>query len=244
MLSHGAEEALWAQNVDEEKGWYDFDKAPGRRESGLCWAITAANLIAWWQDCREAQLPKDVPTGHDVWQTYKRSFTNNGSDPDEGIRWWYCGQYEPQSPPDGTLVAKLREGVAGAFYGEDGEKLYQSVLYRGRGKQVNAASLMRVLYDGFRAGHAFWIGVSYTKPNGGRSTHSLTLWGAVFETAEGAAPRVVAVYIADSDDGCRQLHRIDIQEKNGMLQFHCPDHPLYGQIKDIVVDTYSALRAQ
>lgn len=241
-------EALWAAGVDTEKGWYDFNKARNGQESELCWAITAANLIAWWQDnLPSGELPANTPTGESVWDVYRSSFSNSGSDPDQGMRWWLNGKYEPsEAGSEAKFASVIREGVGAYYAAKDGgnDTLLWKILYRGRGGEVTARTLSDAFYNGFSRGDAFWIGVNYYKPNGDLFMHALTVWGVEYELNQDGTPRITAIQMADSDDGARCLHRIRIKEEAGMLKFDCPEHPLYGRIGDITITTYAALIAE
>jgi len=238
-------QTLWATGVSEKEGWYDFNKAADGTESGLCWAITASNLIAWWQNVAGAdQLPANVPMGQEVWQTYRTSFTNEGSDPDQGMRWWFSGKYEPTPPATGEQCAAVTRSGVGGYYAhipEGGDSFLWNLLSRGRGSQVNAQTLSRAFIDGFSAGNAFWIGVSYYRRNGSRHTHSLNVWGADIQTHPNGSQTLIAIYITDSDDGITHLHRIPVTTLNNNLIFHCPTHPLYAKIGTIIITTYTSM---
>lgn len=240
-----AVQTLWAAGVNSETGWYDFNKNHGGEESRLCWAITASNLIAWWQDNQEtAELPPGVPMGEAVWHTYRASFNNDGSDPDQGVRWWFTGGYEPTRPATGESCAVITNSAAGAYYKHSAEdaSLLRKLFYRGRGADVTARTFSQAVYAGLLAGDAFWIGVAYNRPDGSRATHSLTMWGADVELGADGSPAVVAIYMTDSDDGARVLHRIPLQTVDGMPDFVCPEHPLYGKIGKITITTYTGMR--
>lgn len=241
-------EALWSAGVNAEQGWYDFNKSRNGAESELCWAITAANLIAWWQDnLPSGELPANTPTGESVWDIYRSSFSNQGSDPDQGMRWWLNGKYQPSdSGSEAKFASVIREGVGAYYTAKDGgdDTLLWKILYRGRGGEVTARTLSDAFYNGFSRGDAFWIGVNYYKPNGDLFMHALTVWGVEYEMNADGTPRITAIQMADSDDGAHCLHRIKIKEEAGMLKFDCPEHPLYGRIGDITITTYAALIAE
>lgn len=74
-------ETLWAAGVNEQGGWYDFNKSPDRSDSELCWAITAANLLAWWQEQRADVVCPAIPQKEKVWQVVRDSFNNEGGGP-------------------------------------------------------------------------------------------------------------------------------------------------------------------
>ncbi|MBR5214209.1 MAG: IdeS/Mac family cysteine endopeptidase [Akkermansia sp.] len=239
-------ETYWATGVSQESGWYDFNKARNGAQSELCWAICASNLIAWWQNAREEQdLPPNIPMGDEVWEVVKNSFTNEGSDPDQGLRWWFSGKYEPMTPATGEACAAVTTDTTGGYYQDyrgDGERFIWNLLYRMRGSQVNNLTVSQALYDGFRRGDAFWVGVEYYRHDGNQYTHSLSVWGVDAELKEDGTPRITAIYMTDSDDRCRYLHRIPLKEENGMLKFDCTDHPLYGPIGDITITNYTGMK--
>ena len=232
-------ETLWAEGVNEQGGWYDFNKSPDRSDSELCWAITAANLIAWWQEHRADVLRPGIPQKDKVWQVVRESFNNEGSDPDEAMNWWFSGEYKPQQSTNGLPNAVVLRQDTGAYYpGMDWRKM----LYRDRSPQVSAATFTRAFTEGFRRGDAFWVGVSFLKPDGQRYTHAITVWGVDCEQDETGEVRLTALYMADSDDRRRALHRIPLREKEGSLMFDCSHHPIYGRIGDITVNNYTGLR--
>lgn len=101
---------VWANGVNEDGGWYDVNKsslADGHVESNMCYAASAANLIAWWQN-GEYGVSSDAPTDiNDIWNT----FVSNNLTADEGgdtlsaINWWVSGVYAPLNE-DGTYAEK------------------------------------------------------------------------------------------------------------------------------------------
>ncbi len=248
MCSNLSAETLWAAGVSPTTGWHDINKsktAGAQGDNGLCWAIAAANLIDWWQQQRTEPLPQGTPTGAGVWQVFRASFTNAGSDPDQAIRWWFTGEYTPMDP---TGSAQLINPSAGGYYRDhaltQGGDVTQRLLYFRRSDTVNAQNLTQAMYEGFRRGDAFWIGVVYIRPDGNRYTHSLSVWGVDAETDTTGQPRISAIYMTDSDDGAHYLHRIPTRVEDGMLIFDCDSHPLYGQIGRITINTYTGMRTQ
>ena len=230
---------LWSAGVTAETGWFDFNKTHEKGEQGddlLCWAVVASNLLAWWQQQNSALVPQAAPSGAAVWQHYRQSFENEGSDPDQGIRWWFSGEYTRPRLSGGGFCAALREGAGAGYYRESGFTVEQ-LIYNGRGAAVTAESLTAALLRGFRRGDAFWVGVSLRKPDGRRFMHSINLWGI-----EEEEDRITAVYMCDSDDRQETLHRIPVVEVEGMLYLDCTGHALYGRLGRVVIDTYTGLR--
>ena len=230
---------LWSAGVTAETGWFDFNKTHEKGEQGddlLCWAVAASNMLAWWQQQNPAMVPQGTPQEEAVWNTFRASFGNEGGDPDQGMRWWFDGQYARQNPGGGMRCAARREEATGCYYRETGPAP-ESLLYNGRGSVVTAESLTAALLRGFRRGDAFWLGVSLRKPDGRRFMHSINVWGI-----EEEADRILAVYMCDSDDRQVALHRIPVVEREGMLYLDCTGHALYGRLGRVVIDTYTGLR--
>ncbi|MBQ7024313.1 MAG: IdeS/Mac family cysteine endopeptidase [Akkermansia sp.] len=104
-LSHAAE--VWAPGVSWEGGWYDFNKyAKGGVSNGtstylkddslMCWAVSAANVIAWWQEQNNIKSEYDystsiIPQGKDVHQTFVAVFNDVGGNPAQAFQWWING---------------------------------------------------------------------------------------------------------------------------------------------------------
>ena len=237
-----ADETLWAAGVTRESGWNDIDKT-GPADSGFCWGIAATNLIAWWQEQHRTEVPPGTPMGKDIWQVFRQSFSNEGSDPDQAIRWWFSGEYTPMQPESS---ARIIAPEAGGYYRQQelvrGGDVAARLLYCGRSDTVTARSLTHALHSGLRNGDAFWIGVYYYRPDGRRYTHSLNVWGIDCHTKEDGSPCIRAIYMTDSDDRRRHLHRIPLREEAGMLIFDCAGHPLYGPIGRITINTYTGMR--
>ena len=92
-----------ASGLSEENGvisgWYDAEKTEkkGDVDDPMCYAASAANILAWWQQGSNA-LPSDAPTKlDDIWNTFK----NNNQLHDTGgtfhfaVNWWLSGVYAP-----------------------------------------------------------------------------------------------------------------------------------------------------
>jgi hypothetical protein len=93
---------VWAQNVNRDGGWYDVNKTSleeGHRESLMCYAASASNLIAWWQNIYyESQMPGTTPPGvDDIWKKYldNNLVPESGGNPLAAINWWISGVYAP-----------------------------------------------------------------------------------------------------------------------------------------------------
>lgn len=235
-------ETIWAAGVSQEKGWYDINKRfmPGPQgDDKLCWAIAAANLLAWWQEQNPELVPAGTPQGRQIWHTFAAAFENEGGDPDLGLRWWFSGIYHHDNRITGR--ARLMDAGLGGYF-RRGPVAPELVIYNGRGPMVTEHTLNDVLLRGFRRGDAFWLGASCRKPDGRLFTHSINVWGIDVETDAQGNSLVTAIYMCDSDDHARCLHRIPIRRARGMLAFDCPEHPLYGRLGLVTLDTYTGVR--
>ncbi len=61
---------VWVNGVDESGGWHDANKVngyDGEADDNMCYAASAANLIAWWQE--NSNLTSSAPKGSDnIWK--------------------------------------------------------------------------------------------------------------------------------------------------------------------------------
>lgn len=100
------------------------------------------------------------------------------------MRWWFTGGYEPTRPATGESCAVITNSAAGAYYKHSAEdaSLLRKLFYREAGADVTARTFSQAVYAGLLAGDAFWIGVAYNRPDGSRATHSLTMWGRMWNS--------------------------------------------------------------
>lgn len=230
----------WARGVCEQSGWRDFNKSFNGKDDLQCWAITAANLIDWWQELHADTLPAGTPRGEEILRTFTQSFANDGSDPDEGISWWFTGEYKPGRDNCAALLPDCPGGYLKSLL-LPGQKLQRTLLTQMREEQVTAESATKALIDGAQKGAAFWIGVSYTSPKGRPAMHSLNVWGVKYDTTEDGTRQLCGIWIADSDDRVTGLSYVPLKSEGGLLVFNCQEHPIYSRIRDIRIDTITIL---
>ena len=96
MPAHAETTTLWVNGVSEESGWYDANKENPRAEDAdnkLCFAASAANLVAWWQSqyVVDAATPNTIDA---IWATYKNAaVADEGGDTHGAVQWWISGVY-------------------------------------------------------------------------------------------------------------------------------------------------------
>lgn len=230
----------WARGVCVQSGWRDYNKKFDGSDNEQCWAITAANLIDWWQDLHKDKLPPNTPQGEEILRTFTKSFSNAGSDPDEGISWWFTGDYKPGRDDCATLLPDCPGGYLKSILPTK-QELRSTLFTAIRGEQVTVERATDLLIDGAQNGAAFWIGVSYISPKGKPGMHSLNVWGIKYDTTIDGSHHVCGIWIADSDDHMTGLYYVPIKKEDDCLVFNCPEHPIYGRIPSIKIDTLTRL---
>ena len=80
-------------------GWHDAEKTKeNEADDNMCYAASAANLLAWWYNNSGKAVASDAPTElNAIWSTF---VNNNQSFADGGIahcaiNWWISGVYAP-----------------------------------------------------------------------------------------------------------------------------------------------------
>ena len=236
-LSHAAE--VWAPGVSMEGGWYDFNKyAKGGESNGtsgylkddslMCWAVSAANVIAWWQEQNNIQSENwysTIPQGKDVHQTFVAVFDNVGGNPAQAFQWWINGtkngsiDYLPQRtnfPDDDESSWTSIDGKTyypNNFYsgGFLTDAYYTSTpLYNIAADPVTIANTKlttngqsitlqsRAIVEALESGYALSLEVNPNDETTGK--HAITLWGVEYTEAANGDITLTKAYITDSDD--------------------------------------------
>ena len=234
-LSHAEE--VWAPGVSREGGWYDFNKyAKGGVSNGtsdvlkddslMCWAVSAANVIAWWQEQNNIQSEYDnnasiIPQGKDVHQTFVAVFDNDGANPASAFQWWINGS--TQNLPKRTYFSDDDES---SWTSIDGNTYYPGNFYNGgfltstqytstpfyniaadpvtiadtklatNGESTTLQS--RAIVEALESGYALSLEVN--TEDGTVGEHAITLWGVEYTEAENGDITLTKAYITDSDD--------------------------------------------
>lgn len=236
-LSHAAE--VWAPGVSMEGGWYDFNKyAKGGDSNGtsgylkddslMCWAVSAANVIAWWQEQNSIKSEYDystIPQGKDIHQTFVAVFNNVGGNPAQAFQWWINGtqggtiDYLPQRtdfPDDDESSWTSIDGSTyypGNFYsgGFLTNAYYTSTpFYNIAADPVTIANTKlatngqsitlqhRAIVEALKSGYALSLEVN--TEDGTVGEHAITLWGVEYTEAANGDITLTKAYITDSDD--------------------------------------------
>lgn len=248
-------DSVWAPGVSEKGGWYDFNKfsegapayttnSPDSRytdDSGLCWAASAANVIAWWQEQNKVtsvytDMGRMIPQGKDIYQTYVSVFDNDGGDPANAIKWWVDGSATPVKKTDfGNDGSPYWTSVDGDLYCaehySDGAFLtspYHTPTpfysFDGNPVTIQAANIAhnsltvqsRAIVEALQSGYVLALEVN---TNGGSiGTHAITLWGVEYNEDTNGDISLTKAYITDSDDYGTRLVAYSVDIKGNLYR--------------------------
>lgn len=185
--------SVWVRGVTAEGGWHDADKSLDK-DGDLCWATTAANMVAWWQGLhpRETAAGK-VPRGlAAVWQEFRNAFRDGLGSTYYCLRWWLAGERPPEQMKLAPQ-AQAHRGYGPAPLREQDLIMYKAPEFDGSGDI--SATLRGLLEKGYSValGLRKFDAQHYVKPGG----HMISLWGLDYDDATGTVTRL---YVTDSDD--------------------------------------------
>ncbi len=205
---------VWAQGVSIETGWYDankIDNNDGDADDLMCYAASAANQIAWWQNSAYGKnLSSSAPQGIDaIWQTYVDSNQewNQGGDPAAAINWWISGVYAPSTDAqwERYYAEKLKEELPltlpvtnGYYYDQYGltsqdlaDFIFDAWIYGEWSKDGAAEIDFKKLFE---SGACISLTICFPGPDSDLG-HAITLWGV--EYVNGVLTKL---WLTDSDD--------------------------------------------
>lgn len=187
----------WVQGVSRDGGWYDVNKTftSADDDSLMCWAASASNVLAWWQDNNPqyVALSPDAPKSADaIWQSFKDAFANGGGIPAYGMLWYLQGDYNAKMFP------AFDEGgeALGGYFAEAITRIYDDypieLILDGMEKYNSATYVSRYIKAALQLGYAVSLGIY-----GDNMAHAVTLWGIDFNEE---TQMVEHMFLTDSDD--------------------------------------------
>ena len=193
----------WANGLKEVDGeitgWVDINKSSledGQPEANMCYAASAANLVAWWQQGDYALESNAPTTTEEIWKEYTDAASDQGAKYwDEGgdtlsaINWWISGVYAPLSQ---TVENEWAPADDPAW------KRYHSP----REEAVESEPLSPTLPNDLEGGYYFDL---YELTQNQLTQALIEVWG--YEE-----PGETANAIADEDDGPQNARDIDFAE--------------------------------
>lgn len=212
----------WAKGVDANGGWYDVDKTNDANDDGMCYAASASNLIAWWQNMQPS-VPSGTPTKvDDIFNKYIKASASGGTlggDTGWALAWWISGVYLPETATEAArwVVPNVRpeadssdlEAFEGYYASQLGLTAEQMVQFCGvHTEEREGTSFVTSSYSpsygkvGERnfgtlltSGYGIGLGLEYTK-DGKTCGHAVTLWGAEYD----GSGNLEKLWLTDSDD--------------------------------------------
>ena len=218
---------------DADKTGYPF------QDSGLCWAATCSNLIAWWEVQNADTLLPNTPTEHQqIWDRYRLTFQNFGGDIAQGLDWWLTGDYAKGE--DKELKPWLGDYVNGMKTLSPADAgFYQESLWRGEVDKLDIYDLIPAQHASVQAfsmalvsaiNQGYGVGLSWVYPSifeGQPPTgHAVTVWGAEYDTQTNL---LTALYLTDSDNAHKEegLVRVEITAQgNTFVETARPSHSI------------------
>ncbi len=219
----------WTNGADEKGGWYDANKIDpddGDADDNMCYAASAANLIAWWQNSEvgstlSSEAPRKLGA---IWEAFKDANQDieSGGEALSSINWWISGVYSPASREDadgweryyvksedwgGDILDVTLKGFDGYYY--DRYNLNQSKL---SDLLVDMAmcgeSFVKINFaELLTRGCCISLGIEYVDDDGEEAMgHAITLWGVEYNENG----TLTTMWITDSDDMEEKLIKVAV----------------------------------
>lgn len=197
-------DTVWTHGVTAEGGWYDANKThaddgiedgmwnityPNKDPNGaktddkMCYAASAANLLAWWQ--AQYQPVDGVPQGVDnIWKTFvDNSLKDSGGTMPAAVQWWLTGNDNSSNTDLSTTDGFYKSYTAGQeLFDTTKDNLFISTI----------SATRQALVDALNGGKGVSLLTKNLKSGGG---HALTLWGLEYENGV-----ITKMWLTDSDD--------------------------------------------
>lgn len=203
---------FWVSGVTEESGWHDANKIDndgGDVDDNMCYAASAANLIAWWQE--NSNLSSSAPTKvDDIWNTFvnnaDETYREEGGEALSAINWWISGVYFPQKDADysryyvpedyldeDSVLNQSLTTFNGYYYDQYGltqENLGNFLAHEWIAEEAEEEIDFLGMING---GMAITLAI-YSDKNT-NFAHAITLWGVEYVNGE-----LTRLWLTDSDD--------------------------------------------
>lgn len=219
----------WADGVSETGGWYDANKVDnndGDADDNMCYAASASNLIAWWQNGEAGSaLTTSAPTElNNIWQSFigANQHWDEGGEALSSINWWISGIYCPESREDAEAwerfyvksedyMSELTSVTLAPFEGYyyDQYALSQKHLadFMVDFSMISQAITEVDFADLLQTGCGVTLAVATIGENGeSENGHAITLWGVEYDE-DG---KLKTIWITDSDDGNHELVKVSV----------------------------------
>ncbi len=212
-------DSVWAPGVSVDGGWYDFNKVRGNQwyndDASLCWAASAANVIAWWQEQNKVKGDNQyqtIPQGEDVWKTFVGVSKNVGKNPNVAFDWWINGttttpdwadSWDKDANPtwtgiDGTEYHPYTYTTGGIL---THQQFNSYPLYDTKLNPVTIVTSYTDIYDyskkiidAISSGYALTLSVREG------ADHAFSLWGVEYDIIDDSKYLINKIWVTDSND--------------------------------------------
>ncbi|MDR2171968.1 MAG: fibronectin type III domain-containing protein [Planctomycetaceae bacterium] len=176
---------------------YDAEKYMTNIDSNLCWAASAANMLAYtnWGDVNGFQNEDDI------FDYFRDNFTNEGSNQFLGFEWFFTGEYGTGFNTNVPDLAQVTNPNSGGLYFD--EISWQNYALLSNGQVISEypddfkVSDMQNIKNKFDENFAIGLGIALRNGGGG---HAITMWGFVYDTSKTGNDYYVSLLISDSDN--------------------------------------------
>ena len=193
----------WVPGTSREGGWYDVNKTFSQEfpDSQMCWAASASNMLAWWQDhnpeYNDLAAMNTPRGGQEIFDTFKTAYENDGGIQAYGILWYLQGDTNEDYLPPLTEEGK----EMGGYYGNAITQIYSERpislgLYNVQGAN-SAFGVSEFLKECIVNGYSVGLGIYGKTIDGKDIAHAVTLWGIDYNEE---TQMIETMYLTDSDD--------------------------------------------
>lgn len=228
-----AEDIWWpgVEGTPSEYGGYDLKGATAtykHNSSGtnpgdtpdydMCWGVTAANQIAWWQEQMEQNgaliIPKNAPRGNQVWEELRTMWKNHGYWVPMGIQHWLHGSencgYISMTEKSNVLT---EQGLAfGGYYPRVAQANFFRELYIDTANGYhNETALINVLRCSGNNQATSYAGISAQVKEMLEDG-----WSITFSTSSTASNHAMTVFGFEFDDSTGLIDKFYYSDNNNM----------------------------
>ena len=227
-------EDIWWPGVEatpSEYGGYDLKGATAtykHNSSGtnpgdtpdydMCWGVTAANQIAWWQEQVEQNgaliIPENAPRGNQVWEELRTMWKNHGYWVPMGIQHWLHGSencgYISMTEKSNVLT---EQGLAfGGYYPRVAQANFFRELYIDTANGYhNETALINVLRCSGNNPETSYAGISAQVKEMLEDG-----WSITFSTSSTASNHAMTVFGFEFDDSTGLIDKFYYSDNNNM----------------------------
>lgn len=236
-----AQNLVVSEDGDLVSGYWDADKT-GQSDSLLCWAASASNMLAWWQNRYDLQnfTSQDVPATADaIFNAFTANWNNASGRETYGLIWWVSGKTEDAAYHEFYSKNYTGGTDVGEYYAVHYDEISTDLLVKE--VSLTGTSAEQIATDWasvYESGGIMSVGVYRTMGSTSLSGgHTLTLWS--FSTD--ASGRLCSMTVTDSDDKADALLTLNLAYNvtQGYYQINQVDSALHGYL----LGDYSSLGA-